>query len=121
MVDFYHGVLGLPLTYPVSDENWFAVQAGDVEIFFFPGRGKNARLFGANGDENPPGLESIAWRVDDLDLAMTELDGKVTWGSDVITWTHPNGNWYRMRVMFDPEGNKVWLTEPHRQASNRHA
>jgi len=118
MLDFYHGVLGLPLSFPTSeDEDWFAVQAGYVEMFFFPGKGRNPRLNAADGDENPPGIESIAWRVDDLDAAIAELDPHIEWATEIKTWEHPSGTWYRMRTFFDPEGNKVWLTEPHRRGA----
>ncbi|AWW43490.1 hypothetical protein ADL00_26735 [Streptomyces sp. AS58] len=114
MLDFYHGVLGLPFFLPhEADDDWFALQAGDVTLFFFPGTGAHPPRLDENGAVNPPGIESIAWAVDDLDAAVAVLDGKVEWVGEEKTWTHPSGRWYRMRTFYDPEGNKVWITEPH--------
>ena len=46
---------------------------------------------------------------------MAELDGKVEWVDDeIITWKHPSGTWYRYRPFFDPEGNMLYVTEPHK-------
>ena len=117
MLDFYHGALGLPMHFPTTeDEDWFAVQAGDITIYFFPGTGAHAAPFHVDAEHNPPGIESIAWSVDDLDEAIAELDPHVEWATDTKVWTHPSGAWYRMRTFYDPEGNKVWITEPHRVA-----
>lgn len=115
MLDFYHRKLGLPLHFPTTpEEDWFAVQAGDVTLFFFPGAGEHPPRLSADGSNNPPGIESIAWSVDDLDAAIAELDPVVEWATDTTVWKHPSGAWYRMRTFFDPEGNKLWITEPHR-------
>lgn len=112
MLEFYHRTLGLPLKYPTSaEEDWFAVQTGDMTLYFFPGEGEHAPPFGVHG--NPPGIESIAWAVDDLDEAVAALDGDVEWVGEENVWKHPSGSWYRMRIFLDPEGNKLWITEPH--------
>lgn len=114
MLDFYTGVMGLPLRYPTRPEDdWFAVQAGDVTIYFFPSNGERSRQASGVSAENPSGIESIAWEVDDLERAISELDPYVEWAAEPREWHHPNGTYYRMRSFFDPEGNKVWVTEPH--------
>jgi catechol 2,3-dioxygenase-like lactoylglutathione lyase family enzyme len=115
MARFYVEVLGLPLLFP-REEDWFAVQAGDVTLYFFPGKGAHPGRPADATDDNPPGLESFSFAVDDLDAAIAELDGEVQWSGPVHRWDHPGGTWYRYRGLYDPEGNKVNLTEPHKVA-----
>ena len=114
MADFYHGTLGLPLLFE-REPGWFAVQAGDVTLYFFPGEGEHPRLYGDDPDHAPPGFESFSFEVADLDAAIAELDGQVQWtGDGPRDWHHPSGTWYRFRSFFDPEGNKIYITEPHK-------
>lgn len=115
MAAFYHDVLELPFLFPHEEgEDWFAVQSGDVTLYFFPGSGPHAPRFAANSDLNPPGIECFAFSVADLDEAIQALEGKVEWIDDVEEWRHPSGSWYRFRYLYDPEGNKLSITEPHR-------
>mgnify|MGYP000894377983 FL=1 len=115
MAAFYHDVLGQPFLFPYAPgDDWFAIQCGDVTIYFFPGKGEHAEPLSPNSDENPPGIECYAWAVDDLDAAIGELDGKVEWISPAGEWRHPSGTWYRFRFFRDPEGNKMSITEPHK-------
>jgi len=121
LVGFYHGVLGLPffLPYEPSDdpaEQWAAIDAGNVTIYIFrclPGAHAPRRTE-VNLD-NVPGLDSFAFEVDDLDATMAELDEQVEWVTgEVITWKHPSGTWYRYRPFYDPDGNMLYVTEPHK-------
>jgi catechol 2,3-dioxygenase-like lactoylglutathione lyase family enzyme len=115
MATFYHEVLGQPFLFPHSpDDDWFAVQAGDVTLYFFPGTGQHPARFTAVTEENPPGIECFAFAVRDLDEAIAELDGKVEWAGDVSSWEHPGGTRYRYRYFYDPEGNKMAVTEPRK-------
>jgi isopenicillin-N N-acyltransferase-like protein len=117
MVDFYHGTLGLPFLLPYQpEEEWAAVEAGNVTIYIFKSEvGEHEPRRTPVNPENPPGLDSFAFEIADLDDAVAALDGKVSWASDeVITWRHPSGTWYRYRPFYDPEGNMVYVTEPHK-------
>lgn len=115
MFEFYHGTLGLPLLFPRQpDDDWFAVQVGGISVYFFPGVGRHAPPFHADSDLNPPALESLAFEVDDLDHAVSVLDGEVDWTSGTEQWEHPSGTWYRFRYFLDPEGNKLGIVEPHK-------
>jgi catechol 2,3-dioxygenase-like lactoylglutathione lyase family enzyme len=117
LVDFYHGVLGLPFFLPYeAEEEWAAIDAGNVTIYIFKSEvGEHEPKRTAINPENPPGFDSIAFDVPDLDAALAELEGKVEWAHhEVIDWHHPNGTWYRYRPMYDPEGNMVYVTEPHK-------
>lgn len=119
LAPFYHEVLGLPFFLPYEPgEGWFCVQAGDTTIYVFRGNGDphQPRRTPVN-PENPPGFDSIAFAVDDLDEAVAEYDGQLDWASDPITWEHPSGTWYRYRPFYDPEGNLMYLTEPHKPGS----
>jgi catechol 2,3-dioxygenase-like lactoylglutathione lyase family enzyme len=113
MADFYTGVLELPLAF-VREDGWFAVQAGDVTLYFFAGSGPHPPRMADDTDANPPGIESFSFAVADLDATIAALDGAVEWTGPVQTWEHPSGAWFRFRGFYDPEGNKLNVTEPHR-------
>jgi glyoxylase I family protein len=115
MATFYHDVLGQPFLFPYTPgDDWFAIQSGDVTLYFFPGKGEHPPRFREDLAENPPGIECYSWAVADLDAAIRELDGKVEWLSDIDRWEHSDGTWYRFRFFYDPEGNKMSITEPHK-------
>lgn len=113
---FYTEVLGAELLYPYTDgDDWFAIQSGDVTVYFLHSPGPDA------SDRHPPvgdarGIASFSFAVDDLDAAIAELDPHVDWIEDVSDWHHPNGTWYRFRFFTDPEGNIMSVTEPHKVA-----
>lgn len=119
LVDFYHGVLGLPFFLPYEpEEHWAAIDAVNVTIYIFR-TGNQAPLpkRTAINASDPPGFDSFAFQVDDLDEAIAALDGKVKWvTAEPIEWHHPSGTHYRYRPMFDPDGNMLYVTEPHKVA-----
>jgi catechol 2,3-dioxygenase-like lactoylglutathione lyase family enzyme len=109
---FYVDLLGLPLRLPYEPgQGWVGVRAGDVVIYFI--EEDRAQLpphppprF--TGAANPPGLDSFAFEVAELDVAIAELDGHgVSWAGEIV-----ESEWYRYRGLHDPEGNLVYLTEP---------
>jgi isopenicillin-N N-acyltransferase-like protein len=117
VVSFYHETLGLPFFLPYAeDEEWAAIDAGNLTIYIFKSeRGEHAPRRTAINPENAPGFDSFAFEVDDLDAAISELDGRVEWANpDIIEWRHPSGTWYRYRPFYDPEGNMLYVTEPHK-------
>lgn len=116
LVDFYHGVLGLPFLLPyVPEEEWAAIDAGNLTIYLFKSeQGEHAPRRTAVNADNAPGLDSFAFEVEDLDDALAALEGKVEWAHpEVVTWKHPSGTWYRYRPFYDPDGNMLYVTEPH--------
>lgn len=115
LVQFYHGVLGLPFYLPYhKDEEWAAIDLGNLTLYIFKSVvGEHPPRRTAINPENVPGYDSIAFEVDDLDEAEAELDGKVEWVDGRIDWKHPSGTWYRYRPFFDPDGNMLYITEPH--------
>jgi catechol 2,3-dioxygenase-like lactoylglutathione lyase family enzyme len=117
---FYHDTLGLEFFLPYQPElGWAALSAGNLTMYLFQtDAGDHAPRRTAVNEENPPGLDSIAFDVDDLDEALAALEGRVIWAHhEVITWKHPSGIWYRYRPFYDPEGNMVYVTEPHTRAT----
>jgi catechol 2,3-dioxygenase-like lactoylglutathione lyase family enzyme len=109
MREFYGEVLGLRLRLPYEQgQGWVGFRAGDVVIYLIEeGSGPHPppRFTGA---DNPPGIDSFAFEVDDLDEAIAELDRReVSWAGEIVT-----SEWYRYRGLHDPEGNLVYLTEP---------
>jgi catechol 2,3-dioxygenase-like lactoylglutathione lyase family enzyme len=110
MAAFYRDVLGLPLRLPYEPgQGWAGFRAGDVVIYLIAceeGAGEHP-LPRFTGAPNPPGIDSFAFEVDDLDAAIAELDGRVPWSGEIVT-----SEWYRYRGLHDPEGNLLYLTEP---------
>jgi isopenicillin-N N-acyltransferase-like protein len=115
LVDFYHGTLGLGFHLPYEpSEDWAAINMGNLTLYIFKSNtGEHAPRRTAINAENAPGYDSFAFEVDDLDEAEAHLDGKVEWVDQSIEWKHPNGTWYRYRPFFDPDGNMLYITEPH--------
>lgn len=122
LVEFYHGLLGLPFFLPYEkDQGWASIDTGNVVIYIFDTQvGEHAARRTPTNSENSPGLDSFALRVSDLDEVVAYLDGHVEWASDgIIPWHHPTGVWYRFRPFYDPDGNMVYATEPHTERSLR--
>lgn len=119
---FYHDILGLPYALPFEPgSGWAAVQAGDTTIYLFKSNDEphHPRRTPDN-PENPPGFDSIAFGVENLDEAIATLDGKVEWAApEAIDWEHPSGAWYRFRPFYDPEGNMAYVTEAHLKEADR--
>ncbi|MCQ6273343.1 C45 family autoproteolytic acyltransferase/hydrolase [Pseudarthrobacter sp. R1] len=115
LTDFYHGTLGLDFHLPYEPaEEWAAINMGNVTLYIFKSNnGEHAPRRTAVNEDNAPGFDSIAFEVDNLDDAEAHLDGKVEWVDQRIEWKHPNGTWYRYRPFFDPDGNMLYITEPH--------
>lgn len=109
---FYVDVLGLPLRLPYEPgQGWVGVRAGDVVIYLIEEDAGQLpphpppRFTGAR---NPPGLDSFAFEVQELNTAIAELDRYgVSWAGEIV-----ESEWYRYRGLHDPEGNLVYLTEP---------
>ena len=120
LVDFYHGTLGLPFFLPyeetdVPEDQWASIDFGNVVLYIFhtTNAGNVFRRTAVNL-EDPVGMDSFAFEVADLDAALAELEGKVEWVHEGVTqWDHPSGVWYRYRPFFDPDGNMIYVTEPH--------
>lgn len=117
LVDFYHGLLGLPFFLPYQpEESWAALDTGNLTLYIFHTRNTTANPHRtAVNLEDPPGFDSFAFEVEDLDAAVAALDGKVRWVTErPIEWHHPSGTHYRYRPFFDPDGNMLYVTEPHK-------
>ena len=114
LYDFYVNTLGLVPAYEYAKEDeWFAATAGATTLYFFKGQGDHLPKAGPDITRNRPGIESLAFLVDNLDAAIDALDGKVEWSGEAQRWEHPNGSWFYFRHLYDPEGNKLSLSEPH--------
>lgn len=113
-IEFYHDTLGLPFFLPYEpEEGWAAIDAGNLTFYIIETQaGEHAPRRSVVNAESPPGLDSFAFEVDDLDASIAALDGKVEWAGPVTRSDHPLA-WYRYRGMYDPEGNLLYITEPH--------
>ena len=74
---FYNETLGLPffLEYEPG-AGWAAMDAGNLTIYIFATPvGEHAPRRTSANEDNPPGFDSIAFEVEDLDAALSYLDG----------------------------------------------
>lgn len=112
---FYTEVLGLEYFLPYEQaENWAAIDLGNLTLYIFQSTvGEHPGGRTAINAQNPPGMDSFAFEVDDLDTAEAALQGRVEWVDERIEWKHPGGSWYRYRPFYDPDGNMLYITEPH--------
>lgn len=115
LVAFYHGTLGLDFQLPYEPaQEWAAIDLGNLTLFIFASeKGEHPGRRTAVNADNAPGLDSFAFEVEDLDEAEAALEGMVEWVDERIEWKHPSGTWYRYRPFFDPDGNMLYVTEPH--------
>jgi catechol 2,3-dioxygenase-like lactoylglutathione lyase family enzyme len=114
MYDFYVNTLGMTPQYPFDPaDGWFAASAGDTTLYFFKGTGTHPPRLSVDTEQNPPGIESLTFLVDDIHEAIEAFDGKVEWAGPAEKWEHENGAWYHYRFFYDPEGNKMSLSEAH--------
>jgi isopenicillin-N N-acyltransferase-like protein len=111
LLPFYRDLLGLPLRLPYEPgQGWAGFAAGDVVIYLIEIEKNESphpppRFTARPG---PPGIDSFAFEVDDLDAAIAQLDAHaVAWAGEIVT-----SQGYRYRGLHDPEGNLVYLTEP---------
>jgi len=107
MLDFYTRILGLPFHIPYTEgQEWFAVDAGNIQIFVVPRWDRSTA---------PVPRETynyqIGFGVPDLDAAIAELDGKVTWTAEIGRWNHVNNTYYRFRRFADPIGTRIFVME----------
>jgi len=113
LVPFYRDVLALPEAHPYhKEQGWAGFKAGNVTLYLIvvtPGNSaEEARVAAPIGER--PGLESLAFEVDDLDEAVGWLSRRgVVWATEVI-----ESPWYRYRGFRDPEGNLLYVTRPTR-------
>ncbi len=129
MVSFYRDVLGLEL-HPHGYEperGWAMFVCGDVDVVLLsvPDADRAERRRTSNYEQDPAGVHSFACQVDDLDVAIAELDEhRIEWAGEIVVYgaghvldALPNGEfdgiWYRFRSFYDPEGNVMHICEVH--------
>jgi glyoxylase I family protein len=65
-----------------------------------------------NATEDPSGFDSIALNVDNLEEAMTALEGRLRWiNPEPAETRYPNGMHFRSCATRDPDGNLVYIQE----------
>lgn len=116
MVEFYTQTLELPFFLPYeAGSGWAAIDFGNLTLYLFATQHDAPvhRRSGVN-EEDPQGFDSIAFEVASLQEAYEALGAKVQWLAEEPTvWKHPSGRWYQYRAFFDPDGNMIYVTEPH--------
>lgn len=114
MATFYHEVLGIPFFTPWDgDEETAAFDLNNLIMCII--RTTNKTPPPKHSMEfltDPPGFDSIALKVDDLDEAVAALDGKVEWiNQEPYEVQSASGSYFRNRALRDPDGNMIYIQE----------
>jgi catechol 2,3-dioxygenase-like lactoylglutathione lyase family enzyme len=104
---FYGDVLGLPQWREFEPgQSWIGYRAGDVVIYVIQEGSDASPRFSGQTPAGSPHL--IAFEVEDLDAAMSEIEGRgIEWDGDLVTSAK-----MRYRGVRDPENNLVYLAQP---------
>ncbi len=106
LASFYEQTLGLEAE--VSE--WGAtVHIGNADLFVFPtSENPASRPRTTDLEHNPPGIDHIAFEVDDIDEASSDLERRgVTFRGPV----EGEPGQFRYRGFADPEGNMLYIVQ----------
>lgn len=103
---FYTEVLGLDAP-PLGDEEFgFSARLGDISLYIFKSTGPERQQRDADLATNPPGIDHLAFEVEDFEVAQAELERRgVRFVQDVIG----EPGQFRYRGFHDPEGNMLYV------------
>jgi catechol 2,3-dioxygenase-like lactoylglutathione lyase family enzyme len=105
-LEFYTNVLGF--SGEVSDGEG-AVSLGDISLYIF--ESKSSAAVDARSEDyyaNQPGLDHLAFEVEDIAAAGTELEGRgVVFLQDIVGAPGE----FRYRGFHDPDGNMLYIIQ----------
>lgn len=103
---FYTGVLGMEAQPLQEGATGFSARLGDVSLYVFTTDGAGEPGRSADFDHNPPGIDHLAFEVEDYEAAQRELESRgVSFVRDSIG--EPGG--FQGRAFQDPEGNMIYI------------
>lgn len=114
MATFYHEVLGIPFFTPWDgDEELAAFDLTNVVMCIMRTTNESPPpMHSMRFLTDPPGFDSIALKVSDLDEAVAALDGKVEWiNCEPFEMRSANGSYFRNRALRDPDGNMLYIQQ----------
>ena len=104
--EFYVGVLGMEAPPLAEDAGGFSASIADVALFVFATEGDGEPGRSTDYTHNPPGLDHLAFEVEDYDDAQRELEARgVEFAHDSVG--EPGG--FQYRGFQDPDGNMVYV------------
>ena len=103
---FCTGVLGMEAPPLQEGAGGFSARLGDVALYIFATDGTGEPGRSAATEHNPPGIDHLAFEVEDYEAAQRDLE------SHGVSFVHdsvgePGG--FQYRGFEDPEGNMIYI------------
>ncbi len=103
---FYIGVLGMEAPPLQEGASGFSASLGDVALYVFATDGAGEPGRSADLEHNPPGIDHLAFEVEDYEAAQRDLESRgVSFVHDSVG--EPGG--FQYRGFEDPEGNMIYI------------
>ncbi|MDP6604693.1 MAG: VOC family protein [Dehalococcoidia bacterium] len=106
--DFYTRVLGME-SGPLSEgAGGFSAALGDVALYVFTTEASGSPGRDADMNSNPPGIDHLAFEVDDYEGAQRELEARD------VAFVHDSvgeAGGFRYRGFHDPDGNMIYIID----------
>ena len=103
---FYTDVLGFESGALDESAEGFSARLGDISLYVFRTDGGGEHGRDAGMEHNPPGIDHLAFEVEDFEAAQSTLESRgVSFVHDVVG--EPDG--FRYRGFQDPEGNMIYV------------
>ncbi len=104
--DFYTRVLGMEAGPLAEGASGFSPRLGDVALYVFATGGTGAPGRSEDYTNNPPGIDHLAFEVEDFDAAQRELESR---GVKFLQPPVGEPGQFRYRAFQDPDGNMLYV------------
>ncbi len=104
--DFYTRVLEMESRPLTEGAGGFSAQLGDISLYVFTTEASGAPGRDADMNSNPPGIDHLAFEVEDYEGAQRELESR---GVAFVHDSVGEAGGFRYRGFHDPDGNMIYI------------